>query len=684
MIIKSIRLKNIRSYSEAEINFPHGNVLLKGDVGSGKSTILLAIEFALFGLLRGEYSGSTLLRNGNNEGHVECCFEIEGKEVTIKRKLVRGKQRIEQDSGHIIINGLKKDASAVELKALLIDILGYPKELITKSKNLIYKYTVYTPQEEMKKILFETKEIRLDILRKIFNIDKYKRIRENCIIVLQTVKEKIKEHEGNVFDLDIKKNQLQNRKNELLEIENNSQNLKTKVEDKRNKVNETKKKFEEINNEKTEYEKLRHNIILFEVTIKHKNERALVLETEIKKTEEELLALKNLEGYKIEDCETFIELIKKTIATLDLEIKELRKKHAEVNLKKVLSDSLIVNINKLQKCPTCYQEVNENHKNLVHREEKEKIENLFKEMQEIEKNISDKEKIKNEKIKEIEELQKKEKEQILTKYKLQNLEEKKKNLTLKNVEKELLKNDVKEQTTLLNELKLKIIEVEKKISNYEIIKKQFETAESEFRREELKFVEFVEKKKMHELLINELEQEIIKKQEVKNKKIELEKFKQWIDDVFLNILIIMEKQVMAKIYREFNEFFKQWFSILLEDENIDARLDDAFAPVVRQNGYDIDFENLSGGEKTALALAYRLALNKVINYLIGTIKTSDLLILDEPTDGFSSEQLDKMKDVIDQLGLKQVIIVSHEQKIGSMVDSIINVAKEESVSKITY
>ena len=49
MILKSLRLENIRSYLQQTIVFPQGRVLLAGDIGSGKSTILHAIEFAFFG-----------------------------------------------------------------------------------------------------------------------------------------------------------------------------------------------------------------------------------------------------------------------------------------------------------------------------------------------------------------------------------------------------------------------------------------------------------------------------------------------------------------------------------------------------------------------------------------------------------------------------------------------------------
>ena len=139
---------------------------------------------------------------------------------------------------------------------------------------------------------------------------------------------------------------------------------------------------------------------------------------------------------------------------------------------------------------------------------------------------------------------------------------------------------------------------------------------------------------------------------------------------------------MLQVYHEFNELFKSWFNILIEDETISVRLDDEFTPVIEQNGYETAFENLSGGERTSVALSYRLALNKVINDIVSGIKTKDIIILDEPTEGFSFEQLDKVRDVLEQLGMKQVIIVSHESKIESFVDNVIRVGKQEHVSGI--
>ncbi|MFH1682558.1 MAG: AAA family ATPase, partial [Candidatus Woesearchaeota archaeon] len=172
MLLKSINLKNIRSYTEQTIQFPENSTLLSGDIGSGKSTLLLATEFALFGISKPDLDGEALLRKGTTQGSVELNFQLEGKDIKIQRNLKKTKQGTVQASGYIITNNIKKELTPVELKAEIIHLLNYPEEMITKSKNYIFRYTVYCPQEEMKLILQDSPDNRLDLLRKIFNLDK--------------------------------------------------------------------------------------------------------------------------------------------------------------------------------------------------------------------------------------------------------------------------------------------------------------------------------------------------------------------------------------------------------------------------------------------------------------------------------------------------------------------------------
>ena len=188
MRLRSLQLENIRSHVQTRVEFPKGITLLRGDIGSGKSTILQGIEFALFGILRGILSGTNLLRHGETKGSVTLAFEVQGKEIFIKRTLKRSKERVEQNEGVLIIDEVVQNLTPTELKVRILELLGYPLDLLNKSKSMVYRYTVYTPQESMKQVLQETAEIRLDLLRKIFNVDKYKVIRENVQLFLKKLR----------------------------------------------------------------------------------------------------------------------------------------------------------------------------------------------------------------------------------------------------------------------------------------------------------------------------------------------------------------------------------------------------------------------------------------------------------------------------------------------------------------
>lgn len=64
------------------------------------------------------------------------------------------------------------------------------------------------------------------------------------------------------------------------------------------------------------------------------------------------------------------------------------------------------------------------------------------------------------------------------------------------------------------------------------------------------------------------------------------------------------------------------------------------------------------------------------------ILRSSLLILDEPTDGFSSNQLYKLRDILLDTRCEQIIMVSHEKELEGFVDSICRVTKQNGVSKV--
>jgi exonuclease SbcC len=686
MLFKSLKLKNIRSYVEQEIQFPEGTVLLSGDIGAGKSTILFAIEFALFGILRGDLSGSSLLRNGEERGSVELEFELNGQQITVHRKLKRTKDTVEQEAGYIIKNNMRKDGTPQELKTEILEMLGYPKSMLTKSKSMIYRYTVYTPQEEMKRIILDAQESRLDILRKVFDIDKYKRIKENTVIYGKGLRENSREYAGMIADLEDKRKVKKEKDEQARETLEQINMLKPKLDQVKRDLEASKKEISETEESIKKLQELRKSKEIAETQSKLKTEQIDRIFSDVNKLKQELDMIEKeiQETIIAQDISQQLKDKNNLQMQLDQETKEISGRITAYQTKKQISKETRNKIENLNNCPTCLQEVTAIHKTSISQAEDSKIK-IFEEH--IDQNTSQMRE-KEQKLvvvkQEIERLREKEKMNALLKLKQANLQDKQKQ------EKQLLdqQEQLKKEILEIGQNKIKfILAIEQLIkveTEFQGKKNIFDAVSQTERETEIAYSKLIEKKELVTELIAGLEKEIADKQKVKDKLLQLHKFDNWFKEFFLNLVDVVEKQVMTRVYGEFNELFKNWFNVLVEDETIQARLDDRFTPIIQQNGYDIEIENLSGGEKTACALAYRLALNKVINDLITTVQTKQILILDEPTDGFSAEQLDKIRDVLEELNAKQVIIVSHEPKIETFVDSVIHVQKHEHISTANY
>ncbi|MBI4739715.1 SMC family ATPase [Candidatus Woesearchaeota archaeon] len=801
MILKNITLENIRSYTNQTIAFPQGTVLLSGDIGSGKSSILLGIEFALFGVRR-DLSATGLLRNGEKRGFVELNFCVDDKDVAIRRTLKRGSDGIAQEAGYIIVNGRRTDATAVELKAAVLDLLHYPKEALTKSKSLIWRYTVYTPQEEMKQILFEARDARVDTLRQIFSIDKYKRAAENAQIYTKRLRDDSKVLELRLLDEDAKRKELAERHDSRYRLTEEQRTLMPRMTELMQRIDHKKREIRaseenlkllanirmqhngycvQITEKKALQERMRNDAATLAVqieaaTIRLETMLPLVadpnainaLEGEILRKEEELRLVQNrksqaegklmLVGQRVSELSAEVAQKNHRLATRPEKENTKQALLAQVKDKRALQDEIcaleqrIFEMNNqlkecqvhhkhahesksavlnLQVCPTCKQTVAEDHKRAIAAMEDGRIEELTKAIHELaEEQAALAESLTRQKnllqsitaaeqtlaglmvelqqfdviAAEVEKLEKLllevsvEKQtafDILQLLEQRNLEAERTEIAAKRtmlkklqeqrlaiMEREQLSRSLDEKKLsktkleeLTNDLQTEVAGLEMLRANctaqleahkhleerVPTLREDLDGLQNEEKSLNIKLAELRERLEAQNQFIAQLETDLAKKEQARKQLENIKQLHNWFDGFFINLMGTMEQHVMLKIHEQFNELFTTWFATLIEDETLSIRLDQEFSPIVLQNGYEIDVENLSGGEKTAVALAYRLALNKVINDVVSEIKTKDLMILDEPTDGFSSEQLDKLKDVLDSLGIKQVIMVSHVQ-----------------------
>ncbi len=213
MIIKRITLQNIRSYREATIELTLGKTLFEGDIGSGKSTLLMAMEFALFGL--GSEKGASLLRSGEQNGTITLAFEVDGADYSVQRNLVRKAGRVQQSDGELRTPEGTENLSPKDMKERMLQILGFEEPLDPKAQSVIYRYAVYTPQEEMKAILSMPADLRLQTLRKAFGIEDYKTAKENALELSKDILGRAKELEASASDLAALADRIRERRTRL-------------------------------------------------------------------------------------------------------------------------------------------------------------------------------------------------------------------------------------------------------------------------------------------------------------------------------------------------------------------------------------------------------------------------------------------------------------------------------------
>ena len=681
MRLNKLTLKNIRSYKEEEIEFPAGSILLSGDIGSGKSSILLAIEYALFGLQPGQ-KGSHLLRHDSDSGEVILDLDINGKNLIIERRLKRNKNSITNEYSAVTIDGKKEESSLTEIKTKILEEMGYPFEFVKKN-NILYRYTVYTPQEQMKQIILEDPESRLNVLRHVLGIDKYKRIRENLTILLNYIKEECKVMYGEIKDVDEHISKLEFKDLELKEIERKKLKKFTELQDKIRERQNIELELIRLEDKIKQKDSIQKEIDKTKIMVAAKYESLSSLNVEIAELKNSLSATNS--KFKEDEYINILSKIKNTSEILDL----LNSKYTEFlsrlnSLDSMREESLRRKdrIFKIDLCPTCLQDVPDVHKHNILNDINSKLSEFNREeislkakLKEILKIIQD-EKDKKSEMEDI----KSHLEILKTKNEYLDKNNERLQSIIKN--KEFIEKDITLLDRHVIDFKVQILELTKFDNLAKLKQKELKKTLDEEKNIEINLAQYRTESELIKREIVDLERNLKEKEIIRLKLKETTDLQEWLSGVFLELVGFTERNILLRIRHEFSNFFTKWFEALVQQNGMFVKLDESFTPIVVQNDTEVDYSALSGGERTAVALAYRFALNQTVNTVFGKIKTKDIVMLDEPTDGFSETQLEKMRSIFEDLKLSQLIIVSHEQKIESFVDKVIKISKEGEYSKI--
>ncbi|MEW6587597.1 MAG: SMC family ATPase [Thermoproteota archaeon] len=809
MILNSIKLENIRSYHVEEIEFPRGITLFEGDIGSGKSSVLMGIEFALFGL--GSQKPDALLSKKEEQGSVTLRFTVDDDLYEIKRALRRKGDSVSQDpkNCYLKVGDVVEPLAPSELKQRVLQILKFNEPADPRSESRIFRYAFFTPQEEMKQILLDTNK-RLETIRKAFGVEDYKIVAENAKAVasdlklqmarfeerfrdvkqledlLEASKKKTMQLDLQLKELSLQQHQHESQKQtcekeleklrlqerEKLHLESQIETLKEKISDAKAEISDLQKSIANTVNDLNEINEKIHK--LGQIT-RPTTKTVSQLESELRKFQEMRVQITRASS-RIDSLQERKEELKqrlghyigsepqklqKKLERLSQEINELKSKLEQtkdegesLKEKKIAAEtqknnleSDLAKISKLgSRCPYCENQITKDHLEKLEDERRAKLAGIQKELTLLAARMNES----KQKVAELQgKIDKATAEASSTERIIPDLEElAKKDQELEHLRQELkaiqaryivtredsFKHDAADPVDYIASLKDALIEyqstqtqikeLESSLKKAERLKEKYETTLASANQKMSEFDEKVrqslEKLKSFSEIdtrsqelrskLSEIDERISHcktslaalNENLKNEKLNATKLEndvtnakrwqaeyqkygdyyEWLQEFFIPTLAHIEKQVLLSIQQQFNETYRRWYSILIEDPTKESRIDENFTPIIEQDGYEQDIDFLSGGEKTSIALAYRLTLNSLMRKETQSMK-SNLLILDEPTDGFSKTQLSKVKDVLQELKSEQIILVSHEKELETYVDNIFQISKEGGVSRIT-
>ncbi|MGQ9794764.1 MAG: AAA family ATPase, partial [Anaerolineae bacterium] len=118
------------------------------------------------------------------------------------------------------------------------------------------------------------------------------------------------------------------------------------------------------------------------------------------------------------------------------------------------------------------------------------------------------------------------------------------------------------------------------------------------------------------------------------------------------------------------------FRDIMEDPTVRLHWKEDYGIALEADGRERDFEQLSGGEQMAAALAVRLALLRELSAV-------DVVFFDEPTSNLDSTRRENLAEqiaVIRNTGLSQLFVISHDDTFEQVTDHVVRVRKEHGES----
>ncbi|MEE9405982.1 MAG: hypothetical protein V3V26_01090 [Candidatus Aenigmarchaeota archaeon] len=661
-MITKLRLRNWKSHLDSELDFSPGVNALVGIVGSGKSSIMQAISFALFGNLHAVQSRKVSLQDiimkrpqPKKEAEVELEFKANGKTYIVKRSLKLGKGTSEAE---IREDGKLLDVNARNVTRIVEQALQMDYELFSKA--------VYSEQNELDYFLRIQRGKRTEHIDRMLKVDRFEQAREGAVAIRNRLM--VGREEKTRIVADLEKEGLEDRFREeekkIADIKNGLEKLRLQSKDvikERARLQNTLEEQESMQTELHDLiailEGVKASLEEMENTLSEKKEKARNPE-EVRKDMTRL--------------DSNIQVLKRQLDDKREEMDGGREQVASLNAKIKIA---VENQEKLDglgaKCPVCDNQIDGKKKQDLIDNRNEEEAKLREQVSSVVKNLD---KIKKGREELEERLREKELERERVKARLEDAEE----LKLLSKRREEYKKR-KESLERKREILQKGFSEDKlKRARESVQAKRVEETEMFTRMDSLK-EKIEEKGEILHSLKERLKRLVAYRDEIKSD----EDVAKGLES-FVQALKSTQEQLRSEFVRTVNSIMDRvWGEIYPygDYESIRLSVENDYVLQLKSSDGWVPVEGVaSGGERSMACLALRIAFSHAF------IPNLRWLILDEPTHNLDSASIEHLSMTLkDRIGAfaEQVFLITHEEKICDSLDSFYRLERDKSKNEPT-
>ena len=668
-MIRNIELVDFLAHSNTKLDFDSGATVFVGDNGAGKSSIVDAITFSLFGESRLGIKKKGLIRRGSNQGYAKIEFSANGKNYQAIRKIDSKGTLTAQFAEDV--NGKLIPIAEGERKQFGESMTKHVEETLGMDFEKL-KIASIVQQGELNSIIKAKPKEFKELLNTIIGIDKL----DTALASMRTVQREFRSTIQKKFGYD----DIQVVENKITEYQNESKNAQPRLEqldvEKKEQELLISKLEKQIQNDSTKESQLKDLESRKKEWQEYAKDVIKSIQNEVAEKEEIVNECKPCFAISKNknEIESEINKIQKELSVIESELNDLEKKQVRLEEHEELAEKLVL---KDGKCPVCDSTVD----HLKPLFQKKHIED---EIKEIEKKIEKLEDEKNEHEQNIDSLsdnleESKKAETILSTYKIKNESQ------LDEIIVEIKMKVKQMQKIPLTVNSSQLVEVASLDSHAKTIYENIVSLEKSTKGfDQQEFLKNIESKDSSMTRLTQINQEYGEiSGNIKKAKMELEKLGSTLTELkhvegYVTELEHIQDNVynrdgpVGKSLRSWAlEIISQKASEYLEKLNtkiqrisLSEKTRDVNISCYSRNTM-LDIESLSGGEQVSIALALRLGMS----HLLGA-SNLNFMILDEPTAHLDSERRKSLVNVLSQLtNLKeddssmQFIIITHDAEI---------------------